>query len=41
MKLEKEKFYSENNFTIDKKMCKLQEHDVISIIPDEGGEINE
>lgn len=33
MKIEKEKFYSENNSTIDKRMCKLQEHDVISIVP--------
>lgn len=33
MKIEKEKFCSENNSTIDKRMCELQEHDVISIIP--------
>lgn len=33
MKIEKEKFYSENNSTIDKRMCELQEHDVISIVP--------
>lgn len=33
MKIEKEKFYLKNNSTIDKRMCELQEHDVISIVP--------
>ncbi len=33
MKIEKEEFYSENNSMIDKRMCELHEHDVISIIP--------
>lgn len=33
MKIEKEKFYLKNNSTIDKRMCELQKHDVISIIP--------
>lgn len=33
MKIEKEKFYLKNNSTIDKKMCELQKHDVISIVP--------
>ena len=33
MKKEKEEFFSKNNYTIDKRMCELQEHDVISIVP--------
>ena len=32
MKIEKEKFYSKNNSTINKRECELQEHDVISIV---------